>query len=347
VEHEPASTMIELLTPIWQHVLRRPSICVDDDFFELGGTPSLAAELFGEIAQTYGRELPVEMIYQAPTIAALAAFLEQPTPQRIPPLVLLKAGTEEPPVFLAHGLGGSILEFFELVRHLESGHPIYGMQAKGTDGLDAPLERIEDMAQFYLDAIRERQPRGPYLLVGHSLGGLVMLEIAQRLTQNGERVALLAMLDAYPHRRYLSLEQRLRLTLRLVNRHASVMMQLPVRQAFSYLVHPSNRTLHTLPNGGQSTGHRLPSVSPAIEPVRDRAYLALTRYRPRFYTGAMKFVRAQILTEFPDDPVAIWGGMNKKLDVETVPGDHQGMLTTHFESLASTLSRYLREALWQ
>jgi thioesterase domain-containing protein len=350
VEHQPASTIIEVVTPIWQRVLQRPSIRVDDDFFELGGTPALAMQLFSEIAQTCGRQLPPEMIYQAPTIAALAALLEQPaTQKRVPPLMLLQAGTEEPPVFLAHGLGGSVLEFFELARHLESSHPIYGMPAKGTDGLDAPLERVEDMAQFFLDAIRERQPHGPYLLVGHSLGGLVMLEIAQRLTQNGERVALLAMLDAYPHRRYLSLRQRVRLTARLVKRHASVMMQLPMRQAFSYLVHPSERMLRTLPNGSQSALYRPSSLSPVpvLGRVRDGAYLALTRYRPCFYRGKIKFVRAQILTEFPDDPVAVWAPLTTELEVETVPGDHQGMLATHFRSLASTLSRYLKEALCQ
>ena len=63
-------------------------------------------------------------------------------------------------------------------------------------------------------AIGKLQPRGPYVLVGYSLGGLVVLEMAQRLSANGEKVALLAMLDAYPQFRYLSLGQRLRLIAR-------------------------------------------------------------------------------------------------------------------------------------
>ena len=44
------------------------------------------------------------------------------------------------------------------------------MQAKGTDGVDEPFDRIEDLAQFYLDAIKKLQPHGPYFLVGYSLG---------------------------------------------------------------------------------------------------------------------------------------------------------------------------------
>ena len=114
--------MIEVLTPIWQRVLQLSSIRVDDNFFDLGGDSSLALQLFTEIAQVCGRELPPVMIYQAPTIAALAALLEQSSAPRFPALVLLKAGAEEPPVFIAHGLGGSVMDFFQLVKHMESDH---------------------------------------------------------------------------------------------------------------------------------------------------------------------------------------------------------------------------------
>ena len=204
VKPEATSSMIEVLTPIWQRVLQLSSIQVDGDFFDLGGDDLLARELFTEIAQACHRELPPVTIYQARTIAALAALLEQPTALKFPALVHLKKGAKKPPVFIAHGLGGSVIDFFQTVRHIESDHPIYGIQAKGTDGLDAPLERIEDMAEFHLSAIRELQPHGPYALIGYSLGGLVALEMAQRLSENGEKVGLLAMLDAYPNLRHLS-----------------------------------------------------------------------------------------------------------------------------------------------
>src|ERR1700676_3820149 len=126
-----AFSMIELLTPIWQRVLQQPSIRAEDNFFDLGGDSSLALRLFSEIAQTCGRELPPATIYQAPTIAPLSPLLEQPTAPRFPTTVLMKRGTKEPPVFLAHGLGGSVIDFFQPVKHIQSEHPIYGLQAKG------------------------------------------------------------------------------------------------------------------------------------------------------------------------------------------------------------------------
>jgi acetoacetyl-CoA synthetase len=325
VKPEATSSLIDVLTPIWRRVLQLSSVHVDDDFFDLGGDSSLALQLFTEIAQSCDRELPPVTIYQARTIAALAALLEQPITPRFPTLVLLKAGAKKPPVFVAHGLGGTVMDFFQPVRHFESHHPVYGMQARGIDGLDEPFESIEEMADFHLRAIRELQPRGPYALIGYSLGGLVALEMAQRLSENGERIALLAMLDAYPHMRHLSMEQRVRLAAR------------QARRGFQALGNLSGSAPYQPPAGV--------SFTPAMQRVRASAYLALTRYRPRFYPGEIKFVRAEIATGFPADGRAVWSPLAESIEVATVPGDHLGMIATHYESLASVLSRYLTETL--
>ncbi len=322
---EATSSMIEVLAAIWQRVLQLPSVQLDDDFFDLGGDSSLALQLFNEIAELCHRELPPVTIYQARTIAALAALLEQPTAPRFPALLELKPGAKNPPIFLAHGLGGSVMDFFQPVRHIESDHPIYGIQSKGIDGLDQPLERIEDMAEFSIDAVRELQPHGPYALIGYSLGGLVALEMAQRLSAAGEKIALLAMLDAYPHMRYLSFGQRTRLI---------------ARQA--------KRGFHALADFSASSSYKPPAgvyLTPTMQRVRDSAYLALTRYKPRFYSGKISFVRAAIGSGFPSNAAAVWRPLVEELAVETVPGDHLGMIATHYAELASVLSRYLREAL--
>ena len=142
--------MVEVLVPIWQRVLQLPSVGADDNFFDLGGDSALALELFNEIALASGRELPPVMIYHAPTITALAGLLEQPTTPRVPPLVRLKSGSEEPPVFIAHGLGGSVMDFFQVVKHIQTPRAIHGMQAKGIDGVEEPLDRIEDLSLIHI-----------------------------------------------------------------------------------------------------------------------------------------------------------------------------------------------------
>ncbi len=320
----PTSTMVETLTPIWQRVLQLSSVGVDDNFFDLGGDSALALELFHEIALACGRELPPVMIYHAPTISALAALLEQPVAPRVPPLVQLKAGSHEPPVFIAHGLGGSVMDFFQIVKHIPTSHAIYGMQARGIDGADEPLDRIEDMARYSLAAVKQLQPHGPYLLIGFSLGGLVALEMAQQLIAEGEQIGLLAMLDSYPHVSRLSQGQRVRLWTRQTWRRAARRLQwLGISPPYQTIVEVS--------------------PSPALQHFRDASYLALERYQPQFYPGKINFVRAAIPTDFPADATAIWSKLAREFELETVPGDHLGIMTTHFESLASAISGYLRD----
>lgn len=322
MKSEAVAPMIELLTPIWQRVLQLPSVGVDDDFFDLGGDSSLALQLFDEIARACNRELPPVTIYQARTLAALAALLEQAAP-KFPALVLLKPGFQNPPIFLAHGLGGSVIDFFQPVRRIESDHPIYGMQSKGIDGLDEPSKSVEEMAEYYLQAIREVQTSGPYTLIGYSLGGLVTLEMAQRLTLAGEKIALLVMIDAYPNMRFLSLGQQIRLAARQVARVLS----------FGHF--------------GVGDLYQPPieiSLTSAVKRVREAAFLALRSYQPRFYPGRIKFIRAAVPSKFPADAAAVWRPLAREIEVQTVPGDHLGMIATHYDSLASVLSRYLREA---
>jgi thioesterase domain-containing protein len=335
--------MVEMLTPIWTRVLQLSSVDLEDNFFDLGGDSSLALQLFNEIAHACGRELPPVTIYCAPTITALSALLEQPAELRFPPLVSLKDGSAEPPLFIAHGLGGSVIDFFQVVKHIRTPHAIQGMQARGIGGPEEPFERIEDMAQFHLDAIRQVQPHGPYLLAGYSLGGLVTFEMAQRLIADGEKVALLAMLDSYPDIRYLSLAQRSRLMTRLATRRATSAMKLPAGEALSLIIRPSQRR-----SLAPRVSYQLPvdvSLSPAMQRARECAYLALTRYKPRFYPGKIRFVRAETPTDFPADPAAVWAHLAAKFEVETVPGDHLGIMATHYEKLASAISRYVEEAL--
>jgi len=339
----PTSTMVEMLIPIWQRVLQLSSISVDDNFFEVGGDSTLALALFNEIAQACGRDLPPVMIYHAPTIAALAAVLEESAAPRVPPLVQLKAGSADPAVFITHGLGGSVMDFFQVVKHIHTPRAIYGMQQKGIDGAEEPSESIEEMARYSLDAVRQLQPHGPYLLVGYSLGGLVTLEMARQLNTAGESVALLAMLDSYPEIRYLSFAQRVRLLARLATRRASTAMKLPMRDAVSLLLRPSRRRSLTPKVSYQPPADV--SLSPTMQRIRQSAYLALTRYQPRPYSGRIRFVRAAVPTDFPADPSAVWAHLAGKFEVETVPGDHLGIMTTHYEQLAAAISSYVKEAL--
>jgi thioesterase domain-containing protein len=81
-----------------------------------------------------------------------------------------------------------------------------------------------------------------------------------------------------------------------------------------------------------------------MQMARESAYRSLTRYSPHFYPGEIKFVRAETVTDFPDDPSAVWSHLVAKIEVDTVPGDHLGILGIHYESLGAVLSRQIEKA---
>jgi acetoacetyl-CoA synthetase len=324
-----------MLTEIWRRVLKRSQISVEDNFFsDLDGDPAAANRLFAEIAQEYGREFSPLTIYQAPTIAALAALLEEPGLPRFPTLARLKAGAEMPGIFMVPGLCSSVMEFFKLVKHIDSPRPVFGMQSRGLDGIEEPFDRIEDLAQFYLDAIQAQQPHGPYIFVGYSFGGLVALEMAQRLSENGEKIALLVMIETYPHRNHVPLGQSAGIFKRRVKRRVSkilcrVGLQTPV------------------PEDAGEQRPDLPEVGEKFTPVMRQAclqgFVAFERYDPRHYEGRINFLKAtKRLHAIPDDPNVVWSKLAGELLVETAPGGHWGIITTQFESLAAILSRYIK-----
>ncbi len=112
-------------------------------------------------------------------------------------LVPLRSGGSARPLFCIHGLGGHVAAFLPLAQGLADGRPVYGLQAQGLDPGQEPHDRIEAMAAWYVQEIRDVQPQGPYLLGGWSMGGLIALEAARQLLVAGQAVALVAMFDTY------------------------------------------------------------------------------------------------------------------------------------------------------
>jgi acetoacetyl-CoA synthetase len=348
VNHNSVSPMVGALTTIWQRVLQRPSIGINDHFFRIGGGFYAADMLFAAIAQECGRELPSATLYHAPTIAQLARLLEQPALPRFSPFVEVKAGSEKPPILIVHGLAGTV-PFFELARDMATeGHSVYGIQAKGVDGLEEPFDRVEDMAAFYLRSLRDIQPHGPYLLVGYSFGGLVALEMAQSLHEVGENVALLALVDAYPDARYMLPAQRLRLRAQRIGSRISDLQRRSVPAGITYV---ASRLKHRLRVGEAYEEGNLPSGASRLSfeyttlRVKQKAYVALERYRPQFYSGKIKFVKSETDSYYPANPAAVWAKLTAGFEAETVPGGHLDMLTGDIKSLAAVLTRYVNEAL--
>ena len=110
-------------------------------------------------------------------------------------LVRIQSVGSNRPFFCVHPAGGSVICYIDLARFLGLEQPFYGLQASGLDGQQEPYTQIEDMAAHYTEALRVVQPEGPYFLGGWSMGGIVAFEMAQQLQAQGQKIALLALID--------------------------------------------------------------------------------------------------------------------------------------------------------
>src|SRR6185436_9370387 len=157
--HVAPQDQLELkLLKIWERVLVVGSIGIDDNFFELGGHSLLAVRLFAQIEKSFGRNLPLATLFQAPTVRQLAQLLrEDGWSAPWSSLVQLQNGGDRRPFFCVHAAGGTVLEYHDLARLLGSDQPFYGLQAQGLDGSKPVHTTIKEMAAHYIKAMREVQ----------------------------------------------------------------------------------------------------------------------------------------------------------------------------------------------
>jgi len=186
----------EQILATWRFVLERSDIDVDDHFFKLGGTSLDALDASWRLGEIFGIELPLDMFAESPAVRDLA---ERIRTQRIGggwrPIVRLREGAGRAPFFCVHPIDGNVLCYTELAAGMDEGQPFYAIQARGLIGTEEPHADLRAMADDYVAAMRGVQKRGPYHLGGWSTGGLIAVEMAQRLRESGQEVALLVLLD--------------------------------------------------------------------------------------------------------------------------------------------------------
>jgi aspartate racemase len=191
----PPSDDLEIqLTKIWENVLGKKPISVKDNFFDVGGHSLLAVRLLAQIQKAFGKNLPLATLFQSPTIEQLANILRQKGwSAPCESLVVIQPGGAKRPLFFIHVLGEGLKYGRSLTSHLDPEQPIYGLAVGIMD--EVSFNKVKDVVAHYIKEMRSIQPEGPYLLAGMYCGGRVAYEMAQQLHAQGQKVALLALLD--------------------------------------------------------------------------------------------------------------------------------------------------------
>jgi amino acid adenylation domain-containing protein len=194
----PRTALEQVVATTWQDCLGVAQVEVYDDFFQLGGHSLIAVQVMARLAQETGQRLPLATLFEHPTVEKLAAVLQQAhQPGAWSSLVPIKPQGTKTPLYIVHGAGFNVLIFNALSKKMAPDQPVYGLQAKGLDGIEEPSESVEEMAAHYVAAITAANPTGPYALAGYSFGGIVAFEMARQLMAAGKQVKFLGMFDTY------------------------------------------------------------------------------------------------------------------------------------------------------
>ncbi|HEV8244380.1 MAG TPA: alpha/beta fold hydrolase, partial [Polyangiaceae bacterium] len=198
----PSNARESKLCEIWQRALSVPRVGRADDFFALGGHSLLAVKISNEVEKAFALRLPLTTLFECPTVESFAKRLAELEAERAGgqsahfiALVPIQPRGSLPPFYCVAGLGGNPMNLRHLAQALGSDQPFYGLQLRGVDGRHRPHRRVQAMAEEFLAELRAQQAHGPYYLGGYSFGGLAAYEMAQMLEQQGERIALLVLLD--------------------------------------------------------------------------------------------------------------------------------------------------------
>jgi len=191
----PQDTLELLLANIMKQVLNIPVVGVKTSFFDLGGNSFTAVKFTAEVEKHLNLEIPLSVLFQEPTLEAMAqALRSSSTHTAIPVIPLQKQGTQRP-IFFVHPAGGIALFFIHLAKYFTD-RPFYAIEDPSFYGEQYKVDSIETLAKSYLEALKLVQPHGPYILFGFCFGGVVAYEMTKQLKHIGDDVAILGMLDA-------------------------------------------------------------------------------------------------------------------------------------------------------
>lgn len=184
----PRTTLERQVAKAWSKVMKTENVSVRDEFFESGGKSLLAVVLVQEINRSLAATLPLQVIFDAPTIEALAQRLDDGNAEHTSRLVPLQPLGADRPIYCWPGLGGYPMNLRALARNAGVSQPFFGVQARGINAEEIPFASISEMAAADVEMIRQHQPTGPYTLWGYSFGARVAFETAYQLEQSGEVV---------------------------------------------------------------------------------------------------------------------------------------------------------------
>jgi aspartate racemase len=358
----PQNDLQQQLVDIWEELFKIHPIGITDNFFELGGHSLQMIMLVARVEERLGKRVSMAELFDDPTVEHLSGLIGHGRENLLQSLLVpMKPEGTLPPFFGPHASGGNVWCYKELVRYLGDDQPFFGVQPReAEDGMAVYHTEIEAMAADYVQAVRSYQPEGPYWLGGWSMGGAIAFEMARLLQQEGQEVAMVALIDTgVPEGEDSEYNWAVLLSIFALD------LGLPksyIERGPAWTPKPQMVELRKLWVDARRAGV-VPSEMTLIEfrKLFDifKIYANATRrYNPQPYNGRVSlFLPAEDFnTIFKDDyetakkkstrvkadPVEGWGRLATEVDIHRIPGDHFSIL---HEPNVQLLGEELRKAI--
>jgi amino acid adenylation domain-containing protein len=329
-----ADALEERMAGLFTEALGGREVGPEQDFFTVGGDSVRAIALRRNIHATFGVELPLACMFDAPTVRGLVNALTLHGERSAPLFLELRHGQrDKAPLICIMG----IALYRDLARALDTDRTVIGLHVPFVSAEGQPPRSVEEIAGRYTRLILERVPKGPYHLAGLCFGGLVAFEVAHQLLARGRQVGSLAVIDGLlpGGARYAPLE------------HAATLLRTP-RQ---WLGRAHRRVRE---RWREHQERDLLDVPPAVDPelslrpllasALTRAYVSHARPLPFPFT----LFRATQREEAPWyrlSPGLGWERLSPSLTVQCVGGSHLSILRAgHVAPIAAAVGASLHQA---
>jgi len=359
---EPRTQTEKELVKIWGSMLNAKKIGVNDDFFEIGGHSMIAVALIVRIEKEMGIRIPLATFFDRSTVALMAELIDNgPESLKWRSLVPIRPGGSKKPLFLVHGMGLNVLLYTTVVNYLDPDQPVYGLQAKGLNGVDEPLDTIEEIAAYYISEIMTVDPEGPYAMAGFSLGGRIAYEMARQIVAMGKSVSFLGLFDASADESYGNLPlpertaRRISHMMHYINWNISHFFREKSESKFDIIKRRLKglekkitgldfkvENMDTISKGKRK---ELPKYLRRVHKANSRAD---RNYVIREYPGAVHLFKAQKQTFYITDPVAYgWDKMAKGgVFIHEIPGEHSNTFAPPNDKyFANVLQEHLNHSI--
>ena len=346
---QPRDVLERQLAEIWQTTLGIPRISARASFFSLGVGSLAALRLITKMNRVYGTDLGLASLISASSIESIATLIrDRFSPNTTSSLVPIQPSGHLLPVFIVHGVGGNVVNFYGLSMRMTRDQPVYGIQSQALIANQPALLHLKDMAAHYVAEIRTVQPHGPYRLLGYSFGGTVVLEMAHQFRAAGDEVSMVGMLDSkskdYEEELGNTKSVQSKLTKRF-DRFLGNTGQLTWRERIDYIAEKV-RTRAIRLVSRTAAGMNFTRVPAFMRSATDINIVAVQNYKLKPYDGRLILFRATE-QEDPNAPYDLgWNAIfTGGVEVHDLPGDHERIfLDPNLDVLAKSLHECLQRA---